>query len=302
VRHWLFGGIQRLWTCESGRALRQPLNGDPFRTKRQICRPNSGIPRRSIMFKPPVVRLPSGVYLYYTDSGESSVLGFDTIVIVHGVVRSTSKTSGVPVLTVEFFSLNTQGCSSREYPDHCAQSTGIQRFNTIVEGRKWSLWRPSKVGCHVCYLTNRISWTCIASEFSLPSKPIYHSAKVKGEKSHSDLTLTLPSPTFVPLETRERGLARASGLIVFAASGNALGLTPMQDYAAAMAGAFLEHVTTEEKNRAIPAQRNSNWISGFYAHQNLTRAHQYRESIQLSLARIHLRKSLNDHQKRQWFG
>ena len=105
----------------------------------------------------------------------------------------------------------------------------------------------------------------IVAKYALPRKPI-----VLGWSKGTNLLLALACPTFLPLELRNRALKVVSALIMYEAPGNAFGLTPTKDYTEAMSGPYPEHVTTEEEKKAITAQRFSNWISGFYKHENLT--------------------------------
>lgn len=105
---------------------------------------------------------------------------------------------------------------------------------------------------------------CIVSQYSLPRKPI-----VLGWSKGTNLLLALACPTFLPEDLRNRALKVVSALIMYEAPGNAFGLTPTKDYTAAMAGPYPDHVTTEEEKKVITAQRFSNWISGFYKHENL---------------------------------
>lgn len=116
----------------------------------------------------------------------------------------------------------------------------------------------------VDYATDLIEFLeYIVSEYALPRKPI-----LLGWSKGTNLLLALACPTFLPKELRNRALNVISALIMYEAPGNAFGLTPTKDYTEAMAGPYPDPVTAEEK-KMITAQRFSNWISGFYKHENL---------------------------------
>jgi pimeloyl-ACP methyl ester carboxylesterase len=103
----------------------------------------------------------------------------------------------------------------------------------------------------------------ISATYSLPRKPI-----LLGWSKGANLLIAVASPTFLAPELRQRALAKLSALIMFEAPGNAFGLTPTEDYTAAMAGAYPDESTMEER-KTITAGRFSRWISGFYKHENV---------------------------------
>ena len=89
-----------------------------------------------------------------------------------------------------------------------------------------------------------------------------------GWSKGTNLLMGLASPTFLPADIRKNGIRRVSALILFEPPGNAFGLVPTTDYTTAMMGQFPTG-TSEEQKTALTAKRFSNWISGFYQHQNV---------------------------------
>jgi pimeloyl-ACP methyl ester carboxylesterase len=212
-----------------------------------------------------VATLPSGVYLYYTDSGTPREAEYDTIVVVHGVAYNAGTSPSCQRGSndaIELFSpLNSVlppniriiAYNQRGYNGSTPLSKG--ELDLSDDRRKLTVDYSLDLVEFLEYIT---------SKYSLPRKPI-----LLGWSKGTNLLLALACPTFLPSDLRNRALKTVSALIMFEAPGNAFGLTPTEDYTSAMAGPYPEHVKTEEGKKAITAQRFSAWISGFYKHENL---------------------------------
>ena len=212
----------------------------------------------------PIATLPTRVKLYYTDSGKPSEPDYDTIVIVHGVAYNGGTLilpSSPTALTSALFSpLNAVLPNNLRIIAY--NQRGYRRSTPLKRGELNLTSPPDMLAVeYTIELADFLNF--IAYKHWFPRKPI-----VLGWSKGTNLLIGLASPTFLPPEFRHKGLSKISAMIMFEAPGNAFGLVPTEDYTTAMMGAFPDG-TSEGEKKAITAQRFSNWISGFYQHQNL---------------------------------
>ncbi|KAF8456220.1 hypothetical protein BGX38DRAFT_1163353 [Terfezia claveryi] len=160
----------------------------------------------------PIARLNNGLYLSYQDSGKpQSTKGdevYDTLVCVHGVMFNQEIFS--PLLTANHPALRIVTYNHRGYPG----SSPLLPHELIdsCTARK----------TYVNDLVYFLEYLCFTLE--LPRKPIVLSWEKGG-----NILLGLASPTFLPRDTRERGVSNVSCLILHDCPPNGLGRVPTSD-------------------------------------------------------------------------
>ncbi|KAF8471996.1 hypothetical protein BDZ91DRAFT_485953 [Kalaharituber pfeilii] len=165
----------------------------------------------------PIAQLNSGVKLGYRDSGKPDLTEadgcYETLVCVHGVMFNQEIFS--PLFSAVPPGLRIITYNHRGYPGSSPLTP-----QELIDG---ALSRTT-------YLRDLISFLeYLNTNFSLPRKPVVLSWEKGG-----NILLGLASPSFLPKEMREKGIANASCLILHDCPGNGLGRVPTSDIVNAM--------------------------------------------------------------------